>query len=149
MRENTHFTEQESNDDSVQKHSFSEDGPRLTFGIHSLTLGGTSPEFVGPPENLVCIQEALSQLQAKGQPFIARAYLPYKGAFSSTEKVENQLPLDITQCLSDGCKLDLALAFRDPDLEGWLHFIREAVKQYGPWLAKLQTVGAIVTYNRA
>jgi hypothetical protein len=76
MRENIHFTEQESSDDSVQKHSFSEDGPRLTFGIHSLTLGGTSPEFVGPPENPVYIKEALSRLQVKGQPFLSRSTSP-------------------------------------------------------------------------
>ncbi len=110
-------------------------GAPLTFGIYP---GNSTGIAAGAPDDPARIQEALKQLQAPGRPFLVRGYMPYSGSLANTNADIEATPANVVQYIRDGRKLDLVLQFRVPDLEGWLSFIRETVKRYGPFLAKLQ-----------
>jgi hypothetical protein len=109
--------------------------PPLTFGIYP---GNSTGITAGVPDDPARIQDALNQLQASGRPFLVRGYIPYQGSSANTNSDVAQTPANVEQYSRHGRKLDLVLQFRVPDLEGWINFIRETVKRYGPFLAKLQ-----------
>jgi hypothetical protein len=119
----------------VTEHSAKEKRAPLTFGIYPGSATGMS---AGPPDDPTRIQDALAKLQAPGRLFLVRGYMPYHGSSTNMNANIEATPANVVQYIRNGRKLDLVLQFRVPDLEGWISFIRETVKRYGPYLAKLQ-----------
>ena len=110
----------------------------LIFGIYpggSTSFGSGQAITADDP---VRIHEALDHLQAGNSPFLIRGYLPYTGSLSADQALAIKTPTAVEQYIQDGRKLDLVLQFRQPDLDGWLTFIRQAIRRYSSMLATLQ-----------
>jgi hypothetical protein len=107
------------------------------FGIFpgSLNASGTGLT-AGPPDDPTRIEQALSQLQPPGKPFLVRAYIHYLG----TGRVGIVAPINPLQYIHGERQLDLVLCYRshDGDLADWAGFVRRMVREHGPALAKLQ-----------
>ncbi len=114
--------------------------PRLIFGIYPGGFAGSSDGSMpaGPSDDPVRIHEALSRLQVGYPPFLVRGYLHYTGPLSPVKAGLPETPQTVEQYIREGRKLDLVLCFRQPDLDGWFIFIREAIQRYGAMLATLQ-----------
>ena len=111
----------------------------LTFGIYPGGLLGDDHGIVHPvsPDVPDRIIEALDRLQGDGAALSVRAYR----SFSGTETpLEPPTPADPQSYLQRGRTLDLVLQFREPsgELDGWLEFVREAIRSGGPQLASIQ-----------
>jgi hypothetical protein len=111
----------------------------LIFGIYpGGHVGVENDQVAAPPDDPARIQQALSQLQPPGQPFLVRGYLQYTGPLNTVRMGLPETPRAVEQYCTDGRKLDLVLCFRQPDVPGWLDFIRQNLHRYHPWLAKVQ-----------
>ncbi|MFF2011254.1 hypothetical protein ACFVWY_19580 [Streptomyces sp. NPDC058195] len=110
----------------------------LTFGIYPGGLLGDDRGIVHPvrPDLPDRITDALDRLQGAGPTLSVRAYQP----FAATAPQEPPTPAAPWQYLERGRTLDLVLPFREQSgrLDGWLDFVREAVRRHGPHLASLQ-----------
>lgn len=71
-------------------------------------------------------------------PFWFAAIFPNTDPLSAVQAGATSTPVAVEQYLHEGRKLDLVLSFRQPDLDGWLTFIREAIHLYGSKLSTLQ-----------
>jgi hypothetical protein len=113
---------------------------RLIFGIYPGGFAGSSDGSnpAGPPDDPVRIHEALSRLQVGDPPFLVRGYLHYTGPLSPVKVGLPETPKAVEQYIREGRKLDLVLCFRQPVLDGWFAFIREAIQRYSTMLATLQ-----------
>lgn len=110
----------------------------LHFGIYPGGILGDDQGIVHPvrPDAPDRITEALDALQGDTATLLVRAYR----SFAATVSPEPPTPADPARYLQRGRKLDLVLQFREPsgELEGWLEFVREAVRTGGPHLASVQ-----------
>ncbi|GLW14387.1 hypothetical protein Stsp01_11300 [Streptomyces sp. NBRC 13847] len=110
----------------------------LHFGIYPGGILGDDQGIVHPvrPDAPDRITEALDALQGDTATLYVRAYR----SFAATVPPEPPTPADPATYLQRGRKLDLVLQFREPsgELEGWLEFVREAVRTGGPHLASVQ-----------
>jgi hypothetical protein len=110
----------------------------LIFGIYPGGSTGFGSGQAITADDPARIHEALDHLQAGHAPFLVRGYLPYTGSFSAAQILASKTPAAVEQYIQDGRKLDLVLQFRQPDLDGWLTFIRQAIRRYNSMLATLQ-----------
>src|SRR5579883_1425930 len=110
----------------------------LIFGIYPGGSTGAGPGQAITADDPARIHEALDHLQADQSLFLVRGYLPYTGSFSATQALAIKTPGAVEHYIQDRRKLDLVLQFRQPDLEGWLTFIRQAIRRYHSMLATLQ-----------
>lgn len=110
----------------------------LIFGIYPGGSTGAGPGQAITADDPVRIHEALAHLQAGHTPFLVRGYLPYISSASAAQSLAIQTPGAAEQYIQGGRKLDLVLQFRQPDLDGWLIFIRQAIHRYHSMLATLQ-----------
>ncbi len=109
----------------------------FVFGIYP---GGNTgaPGITNVSDDPVAIQKALDCLSAHQSPFVVRGYLPYRGGLYPYGTDALETPMNVEQYLRAGRKLDLVLTFRQPDLAGWLSFIRQTIRRYGSQLSFLQ-----------
>lgn len=107
----------------------------LVFGIYP---GYISSNMTVPADDPVRIHEALDRLQTPDTPFLVRGYVQYTGPLSPVKAGRTETPVAVEQYIREGRKLDLVLCFRQPDLDGWLTFIHEAIPRYGSLLSTLQ-----------
>src|SRR5436190_2627767 len=112
-----------------------EDAPRLTFGIYpGSATGSDQPQMlVGPPDDPARIQAALGELQGDGRPFLVRGYIPYHDS-PSTRPVTSPTPADVEQYARNGRRLDVVLQFQSAggDVDGYVKFVRQQVRRWGP-----------------
>ncbi|KPC80899.1 hypothetical protein [Streptomyces sp. NRRL S-4] len=110
----------------------------LHFGIYPGGSLGDEQGIVHPvrPDVPDRITEALDTLQGDTASLSVRAYQ----SFAATVPLAPPTPADPATYLHRDRKLDLVLQFREPsgELEGWLEFVREAVRTGGPNLASVQ-----------
>ncbi|MCX4426464.1 hypothetical protein [Streptomyces mirabilis] len=111
----------------------------LHFGIYPGGILGDDQGIVHPvrPDLPDRIAEALDALQGDTATLLVRAYQSFA---ATVTPLEPPTPADPETYLQRGRKLDLVLQFREPsgELEGWLEFVREAVRTGGPHLASVQ-----------
>ncbi|MGW7261940.1 hypothetical protein [Streptomyces sp. NPDC054842] len=111
----------------------------LHFGIYPGGILGDDQGIVRPvrPDLPDRITEALDALQGDAVTLLVRAYQSFA---ATVTPLEPPTPADPETYLERGRKLDLVLQFREPsgELEGWLEFVREAVRTGGPHLASVQ-----------
>lgn len=111
----------------------------LHFGIYPGGILGDDQGIVHPvrPDLPDRITEALDALQGDTATLLVRAYQSFA---ATVTPLEPPTPADPETYLQRGRKLDLVLQFREPsgELEGWLEFVREAVRTGGPHLASVQ-----------
>jgi hypothetical protein len=111
----------------------------LHFGIYPGGILGDDQGIVHPvrPDVPDRITEALDTLQGDTVSLSVRAYHSF---VATVTPLEPPTPADPARYLQRGRKLDLVLQFREPsgELEGWLEFVREAVRTGGPNLASVQ-----------
>ncbi|GEC05838.1 hypothetical protein SSP24_34930 [Streptomyces spinoverrucosus] len=111
----------------------------LQFGIYPGGILGDDQGIVHPrrPDLPDRIIEALDALQGDRASLSVRAYHSFA---ATVTPLEPPTPADPQSYLHRGRKLDLVLQFREPsgELDGWLDFIREAVRAGGPHLASVQ-----------
>ncbi|MER5860529.1 hypothetical protein ABT131_33785 [Streptomyces sp900105245] len=111
----------------------------LHFGIYPGGILGDDQGIVRPvrPDLPDRITEALDALQGDTATLLVRAYQSFA---ATVTPLEPPTPADPETYLQRGRKLDLVLQFREPsgELEGWLEFVREAVRTGGPHLASVQ-----------
>lgn len=111
----------------------------LRFGIYPGGLLGDDQGIIHPvrPDVPDRITEALDALQGDTGTLLVRAYQSFA---ATVTPVEPSTPADPARYLQRGRRLDLVLQFREPsgELEGWLEFVREAVRTGGPQLASVQ-----------
>lgn len=111
----------------------------LHFGIYPGGILGDDQGIIRPvrPDLPECITEALDALQGDTATLLVRAYQSFA---ATVTPLEPPTPADPQTYLQRGRKLDLVLQFREPsgELEGWLEFVREAVRTGGPHLASVQ-----------
>ncbi|MBT2365821.1 hypothetical protein J7E88_11010 [Streptomyces sp. ISL-10] len=111
----------------------------LHFGIYPGGILGDDQGIVRPvrPDLPDRITEALDALQGDSPTLLVRAYHPFA---ATVAPLEPPTPADPQTYLQRGRKLDLVLPFREPSgaLDGWLEFVREAVRTRGPQLASVQ-----------
>ncbi|WP_432158350.1 hypothetical protein [Streptomyces sp. bgisy153] len=111
----------------------------LHFGIYPGGILGDDQGIVRPvrPDLPDRITEALDALQGDTTTLSVRAYRSFA---ATVTPLEPPTPADPETYLQRGRKLDLVLQFREPSgkLEGWLEFVREAVRTGGPHLASVQ-----------
>ncbi|MFI2367613.1 hypothetical protein [Streptomyces sp. NPDC018833] len=111
----------------------------LHFGIYPGGILGDDQGIVRPvrPDLPDRITEALDALQGDTPTLLVRAYHPFA---ATVAPLEPPTPADPATYLQRGRKLDLVLPFREPsgELDGWLEFVREAVRTSGPHLASVQ-----------
>lgn len=113
--------------------------PPLIFGIYpGGFVGSDAGVAAGPADDPVRIQEALDRLQVGDSLFLVRGYLQYTGPLSPIKAGLAETPAAVEQYIHSGRKLDLVLCFRQPDLDGWIAFIREVIHRYGSLLSTLQ-----------
>lgn len=110
----------------------------LIFGIYPGGHTGFGSGQAITADDPARIHEALGHLQAGNSPILVRGYLPYTGSLSTAQALAIKTPRAVEQYIQDGRKLDLVLQFRQPDLDGWLTFIRQAIRRYNSMLATLQ-----------
>ncbi|MEU5715066.1 hypothetical protein AB0G71_04635 [Streptomyces sp. NPDC020403] len=111
----------------------------LHFGIYPGGILGDDQGIVHPvrPDLPDRITEALDALQGDTATLWVRAYRSFAATGTPPEP---PTPTDPATYLQRGRKLDLVLQFREPsgELEGWLEFVREAVRTGGPHLESVQ-----------
>ncbi len=111
----------------------------FTFGIYPGALLGSDTGIVHPvsPDQPERISAALRQLQGDARTLLVRAYRPYS---ASPPRDVPPTPADPVRHLGRGRKLDLVLTYREPtgELDGWVEFVRAAVRRDGPHIAVLQ-----------
>lgn len=110
--------------------------PPLTFGIYP---GGRVGANTGAPDESREIEGALRTL-AGHKPLIVRGYLLYTDAPSDWTQA-NQTPLHIERYVHGRRRqLDLVLSYVAPsgNVDGWVDFVREAIRRYGSELRYLQ-----------
>ncbi|MDI9889101.1 hypothetical protein QMZ92_33375 [Streptomyces sp. HNM0645] len=111
----------------------------LHFGIYPGGILGDDQGIVRPVRSDLPdrITEALDALQGDTATLLVRAYQSFA---TTVTPLEPPTPADPEAYLQRGRKLDLVLQFREPsgELEGWLEFVREAVRTGGPHLASVQ-----------
>lgn len=86
----------------------------------------------------LCAFRKLDRLQVRDSLFLIRGYLHYTGPLSPVKAGLTETPATVEQYIRGGRKLDLVVCFRQPDLDGWIAFIREVIHRYGSLLATLQ-----------
>ncbi|WP_331728537.1 hypothetical protein [Streptomyces sp. NBC_00158] len=110
----------------------------MTFGIYPGGLLGDEQGIVHPvsPDDPERINAALDALQGDADTLSVRAYR----SFAKTVTPYGPTPADPQACLRRGRTLDLVLQFREPSgrLDGWTEFVRGAVRDGGPGLARVQ-----------
>ena len=109
----------------------------LVFGIYP----GGYTGFRGiprTPDDPARIQEALDYLQVGDLPFLVRGYKQFTGPLAPVKADLAETPAAVECYIHNGRKLDLVLCFRQPDLDGWLDFIRQVIHRYSPLLSTLQ-----------
>ncbi|MDQ7092035.1 hypothetical protein REC12_00300 [Desulfosporosinus sp. PR] len=113
----------------------------LTFGIYPLSVAGTPFGLaVGPEDNYEKIQVALQDLRGTTKTLLPRNYLIY------TKEWEAKMLSNADRYLAANLLGDLTLGCGDwtqqqepaIELDNWLDFIRQIIKQYGSHLASLQ-----------
>ncbi|MFI9326749.1 hypothetical protein ACIGZJ_04295 [Kitasatospora sp. NPDC052868] len=111
----------------------------FTFGIYPGAALGSDTGIVHPvsPDRPEGITAALRRLQGDAPALLVRAYRPYPAGDGPDTRAT---PADPVRYLGEGRRLDLVLTFREPgdELDGWLDFVRAAVRTDGPHLATLQ-----------
>ncbi len=107
----------------------------LIFGIYP---GGSTGHGTVTPDDPLRIHEALDQLQGDGSPLLVRGYAHYTGSLSPVKAGRIAAPKAVEQYIRDGRTLDLVLCFRQPNLAGWLEFIRDTIRRYGSLLSMVQ-----------
>lgn len=111
----------------------------FTFGIYPSAVSGDDQLVLPPvrPDDPDRITAALAQLQGSAPDFLVRAYRSYAQTVALDTTVT---PVSPSQYARDGRRLDLVLCFREPTgaLDGWLDFVRDAVRTGGPQLAVVQ-----------
>ncbi len=110
--------------------------PPLIFGIYP--GGYTVSDAPTVPNDPDRIREALRRLQPANAPFLVRGYRHFTGQLSPVASGRVEAPEAVEQYLGEGRRLDLALCFRQPDLDGWLAYIRDTIRRDGASLASLQ-----------
>jgi hypothetical protein len=110
----------------------------LIFGIYPGRYTGPDGGGVVTPDDPLRIHEALDHLQVGDPPFLVRGYVQYTGPLSPVKAGLAETPEAVEQYLRHGRKLDLVLCFRQPNLAGWLVFIRETIRRYSSMLSTLQ-----------
>src|ERR1700723_287328 len=91
---------------------------------------------VGPPDDVDQIVRAVQYLQGDGPPLLARMYVSWTGAASTSSALAQVQELA-------GIPWDLVLSYRDPagDVAGWAGFAAEVVRGFGQQLAAVQVTG--------
>src|SRR3954449_7508368 len=112
----------------------------FTFGVYPGGITG-SPDglVIGPPDDPDRIKAALDTLQGDARAFYVRGYLPFQdGSDLGTDVRET--PERIERYLGPGRLLDLVLQYQSSsgDVDGWVEFVRRAVRTYGQYPGKLQ-----------
>ena len=111
----------------------------FTFGIYPGALLGSDIGIIHPvsPDRPEPITAALRQLQGNARTLLVRAYRPYA---ASLPRDVPSTPADPVRHLGQGRRLDLVLTYREPtgELDGWVEFVRAAVRRDGPYLDVLQ-----------
>ena len=110
----------------------------LIFGIYPGGRTGAEGGETVAPDHHHQINEALDELQGDKSLFLVRGYIQYTGSQSLVNWGFPETPTRVEQCLRNGRKLDLVLSFRQPDIPGWLEFIRTTIHRYSSHLATLQ-----------
>lgn len=110
----------------------------LIFGIYPGSSTGSEGAIPRAPDDPDRIQEALDYLQVGETPLLVRGYLHYTGSLAPVQVGLPQTPRAVEQYARSERKLDLVLCFRQPDLEGWLAFIRQTIHRYRGLLSTLQ-----------
>ncbi len=112
---------------------------KLLFGIYpgGLTAVSGPGHTVGPPDDPEHIDAALSALQPAKGPLIVRGYVHY---YSRLSPDLGMTPVDVTQYIRACRKLDLVLCYHSSDgnMADWTTFVRQMVREYGPYLTMLQ-----------
>ncbi|NUP47607.1 MAG: hypothetical protein HOW97_09900 [Catenulispora sp.] len=111
----------------------------FTFGIYPGGAAGGDEGVVEPvrPDDPALIRQVLDDLHGDAPGFLVRAYLPFRPPPGTGER---PAPAEPENLLGNGRRLELVLGYRDPagDLDGWLAFVREAVRAHGDRTGLLQ-----------
>ena len=118
-------------------HTMTHSSP-LIFGMYPGGYIGQSGGIAVIPDDSLRIHEALNHLQVSDAPFLVRGYKHYTGPLAPVKAGLVETPQRVERYLRNGRKLDLVLCFRQPDLAGWLVFIRETIRRYRSMLSTLQ-----------
>ncbi len=110
----------------------------LIFGIYPGGYTGPDGGETAMPDHQHHINEALDQLQGDHHPFLVRGYVQYTSSESPVNAGLPETPTRVEQYLRNGRKLDLVLSFRQPDVPGWLEFIRTTIHRCHSLLSTLQ-----------
>jgi hypothetical protein len=107
----------------------------ITFGVYAGSATSEAGLLDGPADDPARIEEALVRLRPDGRPFLVRAYVHY-----GDPRGRSWTPAAAERYARDGRRLDLALCLRHggEDLAGWLGFVRDQLRRFGPCLATLQ-----------
>jgi hypothetical protein len=130
------MTRTEAHGQLVPNTPASLEAPGLTFGIFP-GMTGTEPGLAGgPAHDPERTDEAITQIQPLDGPFLVRGYVLYEGK----GRARYRTPTDILRYLYGRRRLDYVLCYRTPDgdLDDWTSFVRQAVREYGPYLDALQ-----------
>lgn len=109
--------------------------PPLTFGIYP---GGTVAN-AGAPNDPERIDAALAELRGDRRALIVRGYLHYTDTDADWTGVTDE-PENVAQYVRDGRRLDLVLTYNaaSGNVDGWVEYVREAVRRYGAVAHTLQ-----------
>jgi hypothetical protein len=114
-----------------------QDALPLTFGVYpgGYAGGGTDRPV---PNDEPQIHAALDALQGDAPNFLVRGYSHYKADANDGTGVGDD-PADAIQYLRAGRRLDLVLEYSagPDDVDGWLAFVREAIRRDGRSIATL------------
>ncbi|GAA4587271.1 hypothetical protein BJY16_008182 [Actinoplanes octamycinicus] len=104
----------------------------LLFGIYPGGHVTDDPQTQGPPDDPAAITAALDELGVT----LVRGYAHY----ADLPPRVPEAPPDPVRFATGGRRLDLVACFRshDPDLTGWLDFLRAQLRRHGDRLACLQ-----------
>jgi len=111
---------------------------KLVFGIFPGITGTENGIYRNAFEayDPIKTDEALTQLQIPGLPFMVRSYAIYKG----NGQVESVTPPDPFRYIHGERQLDYVLCYRSTngDLNDWTTFIRQTIREHGAQIAALQ-----------
>jgi hypothetical protein len=112
--------------------------PKLAFGIYPGGALGVGTMMSRNPDDPVRIGEMVDRLRG-GRPFLMRCYLHYTDA-PIDWTCRGSHPQEFLQYAGDGREIDLVLSYtsKSGNVEGWVAFVREAVRRFWPKVAMLQ-----------
>lgn len=113
--------------------------PRLTFGVYPGGMLASSRMSSGRPNDPAQIKKVVGMLNVSKKPFLIRSYLHYNDSRSSWTG-RDTFPEDFLQYSGDGKQIDLVLSYNSlsGNVEGWVDFVKKAVRSYGSKVAMLQ-----------